>query len=266
MPTVNSHAQQIPPVVQPSEGFPALRNPPIAEAVLEFRAQPTADWNQERIVEILKERLPDFPELEPQRIVEQQFHAEIGKLPQHSTRDLGWLGVMLTSADKLRRAQFQRQGLIYNRLQPYPGWAAFSDEAIQLWRLFRDVAAPSEIARIGLRYINRIELDSRHFDLKDYFREPPQSPQGVTIPFASFFHQELFSDPASEYSIRLLRTIQSSGDDAAFPSLIVDIDVFTNRPIVDVRGMMSIRLDEMRWWKNKFFFATISDTLRERLA
>jgi uncharacterized protein (TIGR04255 family) len=249
------------------QAFPHLRNAPIVEAVIDFRARPNVIWDQERIAAVVRERLKEFPEVQPLRGWEQQFQTEPGKTIEGSTRDLGWIGMILKSTDNLRVAQIHREGVSYSRLKPYPNWSIFSREAVELWELYRELTGPLEISRIGVRYINRIDIPITGADLGKYFRQPPQSPPGVTIPFSHFVYSDVFSIVEMECSIRLVRTIQPPLPPVnTSPGLIVDIDVSTTKALPTDDDIVVQRLTEMRWWKNKIFFATITDNLQRQFS
>ena len=251
---------EIPTTSQIETDFPYLKNAPIVEAVVDFRAAATTPWDADGLAKALKGRLPDFPSIKPQRRQLQEFRAEVGQPPKAFVKDLGVLGFVLTSKDQRRIAQFDSQGASYSRLKPYPKWTVFAKEAVDIWRLYRDLRKPTEVARIGVRYINRIDLPSDDCNLGAYFRDPPMSPVGFPIPFANFMYQALFAVPDTPYSIRLIRTIQPSAPPSIRrPGLIIDLDVFTTRPLPADKGTMERRLAEMRWLKNKVFFATITD-------
>src|SRR5258708_13527192 len=68
-----------------------------------------------------------------------------------------------------------------SKLAPYLGWEPFRERAERDWRIFRGIVGYQPIARIGVRYINRIDIPNpeHRIELRDYFRfqlEVPQPP------------------------------------------------------------------------------------------
>ncbi len=165
------------------------------------------------------------------------------------------------SADGRQVANFQRDAFSFSRLSPYQGWEVFSAEAIRLYQVYLLLAQPAEAQRIGLRFINQFDVPAAGFELSDYFTQPPSAHAGLPLERAVFFHQDLFRVPGHFYAVNVIRTLQpalSQGGLHIAPKLILDIDIFTESPILpDVPKILS-RLREMRWIKNKVFFGSLT--------
>src|SRR5439155_7597027 len=75
---------------------------------------------------------------------------------------------------------------------------------------------------------------------------------------ANFLHRDTLVVPETNYLVNVVRTVQpAEGEPASIP-IILDIDVFTNAPMELNDGLLQTRLTEMRWLKNKVFFASIT--------
>lgn len=59
--------------------------------------------------------------------------------------------------------------LAIHTLKPYPTWSGFKPNVERAWRSLVDVVEVKGLERIGLRYINRIEIPSPPVQLEDYF-------------------------------------------------------------------------------------------------
>ena len=70
-----------------------------------------------------------------------------------------------------------------------------------------NLAKPTEIERVGLRFINCMGL-SQDEQMEDYLQILPQKPQGLDLPISGFFHHEVLSVPDYPYAINIRRTIQ----------------------------------------------------------
>jgi uncharacterized protein (TIGR04255 family) len=245
-----------------TEEFPHLSRAPIIEAVLDIRAFPEASWDEEGIKRSLTDRLPDYPVLQSHREYRQEVH--LGAAPETPAKqtfaDLGWRGFRLQSKEHPHIVQFNRDGFVFSRLQPYPHWKAFISEVLRLWQLHVDLARPSEVQRVGLRFINSLSCPAESFELDDYLRTSPRTPTGLTLPYTGFFHQDTLAVPGYPYEINIIKTIQPPlTPESKDASLIIDIDVFTTRRSSVSEAVAEDRLLQMRWLKNKVFFGTITD-------
>ena len=61
------------------------------------------------------------------------------------------------------------------------------DDAKQLWLHYVDLARPVSVARIALRYINRIEIPLPFEDYKEYVLTIPEIAPGIPQGLAHFF-------------------------------------------------------------------------------
>ena len=251
-------------VIDQNEQFPHLNSAPIVEAVVDLRARAESDWNESVVTDFIKTRLPDYPKRLSMSGFQQEFVLGPDAAPQATRTDTGWTGLHCQTEDKLHVARFERNGFIFSRLRPYDRWEQLVAEAMRLWEIFVDVARPSQIPRIGLRFVNRIDLPSTAVRIDDYLDPAPQGVRGLDIPFQHFLHQDVFDVAGHPYAVRLVRTTQPApGPDPQSFGIIIDIDVFTTRPSEPSRESIESRLNEMRWLKNKMFFGSITSKALE---
>ncbi len=78
--------------------------------------------------------------------------------------------------DGSRMIQLARNLLVVNQLQPYPRFEDWRPEVLSALDVYREVATPTGIDRIGLRYINRVSIPAKAADMKEYFRLYPEIP------------------------------------------------------------------------------------------
>lgn len=217
-------------------------------------------WDEPLITKQLKTELPDYPNVQSQREFTSEFKVSIGigEKIEGKSLDMGWKGLRFESADKLHIALFNRDSFLFSRLQPYDSWKQFCDEGLRLWQLHMNLAKPTEIQRVGLRFINRMGL-SLDEQLESYLQILPQKPQGLDLPIVSFFHHEVLGVPGYPYAINVRRTIQPPDKTTDMKiGLILDIDVFTIQPFELKTGTIEQYLAEMRWLKNKVFYGNIT--------
>lgn len=245
-----------------TESFPPLSHAPIVEAVIGVTARAESAWEESAILEQFKQRLPEYPSVSSHREIRHEFKVAADAQPEQAVHDMGWRGLRCESADKLHIVQFNRDGFSFSRLTPYQSWDQFYQEGLRLWALYNDVAQPTEIQRIGLRFINRIEFSQDKVNLEDFLENPPKLPRGMDVPFEGFLHHNTLAVPGHPYGINVIQTIQpSQGADASW-GVILDIDVFTTEPLVN-QDLLEQHLTKMRWLKNKVFFGSITSKTLE---
>ncbi|HEX7723194.1 MAG TPA: TIGR04255 family protein [Pyrinomonadaceae bacterium] len=245
--------------IDPTESFPHLSKAPIVEAAFDIRARAELPWEEKAIAEQLKQRLPEYPVTLAQHAFQQDFQFGPNQPAQGTYQESGLKGFRLQSGDNLHITQFNRDGFVFSRLAPYESWEYFSSELFRLWDIYADLAGPSQIHKLGLRFINRIKLSPEHQDLRYYLVVPPLTAPELHLPFVAFLHQDTFAIPRLPYFVNIVKTIQLQQDlGAVGPALIVDIDVSSEQPFALEDGILKDRVAEMRWLKNKFFFGNIT--------
>ena len=248
------------------EVFEHFPKAPIVEAVIDVRARATTAFEESSVRSHLDTKLKGYRFLDSQREFrhELQLQAEGGNPPSQMLHDLGWKGLRFRSTDEKHIAQFNRDCFVFSRLEPYTDWQQLSIEGLKVWDIFKELAQPTEIHRLGLRFINRVLLPQGELRFEDYIQPAPVSPIGMDLPFHGFMHHDTLAVPGHPYAITVIRTIQlppnSGGPGVA---LILDIDVFTTQGIRLDEAMIVHHLNEMRWVKNKIFFGSVTDKARE---
>ena len=237
--------------------FPHLSRAPIAEAVLEIKARAVAAWDEDSVRPILTRRLPDYPHVLQRRQIQQQMVVR-GSRAEHQVSDAGWTGLEFRSANSKQVARFDRDAFSFARLRPYQRWGKFESEALRLWNIHQATARPTDVQRVGLRFINRIQTPVGRLDINDYLIGGPHQPTGVALQSIGFLHHDMVAFPGSEYNGNIVRAIQRPPNPQSGPILILDIDIFTAQPAPVDERLLRRRLGEMRWLKNKIFFGSIT--------
>jgi uncharacterized protein (TIGR04255 family) len=248
--------------------FPHLDKAPITEAIIEVRARAEAPWTETEIRPELLRQLPDYPHESSERNLSppQAFTtSEGGVLAATPKIDLSWKGLRFRSHDQKQIASFFRDLFAFSRLAPYNDWQAFSTEGLRLLGLYAKVARPSTVQRLGLRFINRINIP-KNGRLEEYLTAPPKEVSGLRLPLMGFFHVDNLIVPGYTYAINFARTLQiSSAPLDAKPALILDLDVYTLQSFAMDVDAIREHLEKMRWLKNKVFFANITKELLQEL-
>lgn len=237
--------------------FPHLANAPIVEAVVNWQAHAGEKWNFDVFRSRFARSFPDYPSLQSEHGVHVQAAIERNDV-SGNVRAEPRSGLRLVSADRLHVVRVARDGLTFSRLAPYTDWEGFSAEALRFWELFLALAGPLTVDRLGIRFINRIDIHpARSVDA--YLRHPPASPVPFGLPLDEYFFRTTHTIPGQPVKLTVNQATQrASHKPPATHSLIVDIDVYSSSPM-DSGGDIRARMTQMRWVKNKVFFGLFSD-------
>ncbi|MBM3264045.1 MAG: TIGR04255 family protein [candidate division Zixibacteria bacterium] len=251
--------------IKVNEQFDHLPGAPIVEAVIDVRADTIDAFEEPHVRSQLEDKLDGYEFLDSQRAFRHEVKLEAGK-PSQAVSDLGWKGLRFQSTDRKHIVQFNRDGFVFSRLEPYQSWKRFYDEGLCLWRTYIKLAQPVEIYRLGLRYINRLQLNPGEVHFEDYLQPAAMPPRNMDLPFLGFMHYDTLAVPGHPYAINVVRTIQRPADNSLTGiGVILDIDVFTTHSIEFNETLLPERLQEMRWLKNKVFFGSVTEKALESL-
>src|SRR6266545_222929 len=141
--------------IRPDARFENLPRAPIVEAVIEIRARTNQTLEETSLRSTLEPKLAGYGFLDSVREYHGEVKFEVGKVPSQKVQDVGWKGIRFRSSDEKHIAQFNRDGFALSRLEPYLTWEQLESESQRLWNIYKDLAQPAEIQRLGLRFINR---------------------------------------------------------------------------------------------------------------
>ena len=171
-------------------------------------------------------------------------------------------GYLLTSGDGCQVVQARLDGFTFSRLKPYQTWELLRDSARPLWEYYRQLAKPESVTRIAVRYINRLELPIPFKDFREWLLTVPEVAPNLPQGLAGFFFRLNIPFEEPHGFVNLTQALEA-GDYARHAPLIFDIDTF--RPVELDPGDEEIwrQLEELRVIKNRVFFESITDRLKE---
>lgn len=232
--------------------------PPITEAVIELRfAQPhTRD-----VIERSARRIRKEYDREEQ---EEQVKVEIDANTNQMKTERSWLGIKLSSSDQTNLLFYRQTSFLCSRLAPYTGWDEFSARALRGWDVWRNEAGPTQLARIGVRYINRIDVPletTSMLRVEDYLNFFPQSPDELNEPILSYTIQVVRPLGCDDCGLMLNSgTIPSPL--VGFVSFLLDIDISREKYLPLRNDELRVLLDKVREHKNRVFESCITDLAR----
>jgi uncharacterized protein (TIGR04255 family) len=233
-------------------------NAPIVEAIFDVKVSNTIIVNPSTFEQFAKLELKEFPISNKRqnvnvRIDNTQGPGQIGK-----TTNL--LGYIFSNIQGNRKVQFRLDGYSFNMLRPYSNWEDFSKSAFNHLQKYISVAKPLAITRIGLRYINRIDLPSENQAFKNYIKYLPTVPAELPNKFEKYFLQmQIPSDDGLSKAV-ISQTFQP--DQNGRIPFIIDIDVFQEDRIKASDSLIE-RFNNLRNLKNKIFEDLVTDDCKQ---
>lgn len=238
--------------------YTIFQNTPITEAVMEIKAQLPEETDLkilENCHDHIKER---FPEKQEQRFIKADFKLSQKDMPLPLPTKTGTQGYIFHSRTEKKVVQCKTDGFAFNKLKPYKNWDLFRSEGRELWELYSKIAKPIKVVRIGLRYINRIEVPLPFKDFSEYILTNPQIapnlPQGVS----HFFMRLEIPNPDIEATAIITQTMDKPTTAQRLP-LILDIDVFRITEYPGKAKEMWGAFEKLRDFKNDIFFNSVTE-------
>ena len=162
-------------------------NPPVVEAICEFRFEPSQPWDWTIPGLVYDKVKSEFPRKRQRNVVEVEMQAEQHHVAQ---RVKGGVAQMQFLRDDERALiQVGPDLLTVNHLKPYPKWSIYQAMIVNALQVYRQVANPRGLERIGLRYINRMEVPGPAFEIEDYIQAVPRVPQPMPQAFRLFIQR-----------------------------------------------------------------------------
>lgn len=236
------------------------RNPPISEALCEFRFAPGARWNATIPGHIHQELAKDY-EGDPQNHTgyRVELQASDGAAPSPVVREEA-TRVQLPSADGSRMVGIAPHSLSVHVFRPYPGWEKFRPKIEKALKAYVSVARPKGINRLGVRYVNRILVPRDGADARHYIGTAPSPGGSLADRLAAFFNRlEYWLEDATKLLVTS-GTIEAPSGKTGF---LLDIDAIREGPpMVTVEDAMRV-VDLLRDHERTAFEELITEQSRE---
>jgi uncharacterized protein (TIGR04255 family) len=240
-----------------------LAHAPATEAIIDLRTQAAEHFSIEDYAQPPVELAADYPE--PKPISLQEFgvtaHAD-GRIGESKVVNHGCVGRRFTSSDGKHIVQLRKDGFTFSRLAPYTSWEDVWSVADGWLAYYLKERGPVEVKRLAVRYINRLPLPAPDggVDLKKYLTAPPNVPDGLNVFVDGFLTQVQVADPDGRIRATLtqaLRPVLPTERDVV--PVVLDIDAFEIGPFMADVDYLRIRFTALRNYKNRLFFASITE-------
>jgi uncharacterized protein (TIGR04255 family) len=128
---------------------------------------------------------------------------------------------------------------------------------------------PIAITRIGVRYINRIELQQGLIDFDKVLTAGPKIPEAIPQALVEFFTRVVVPIPDKGAIVTIAQTFEPAApattSGRSYPAVVLDVDAFVARAFeIDDPGAWAA-LESLRDVKNMAFFNSITEETLETL-
>lgn len=240
----------------------AYRNPPIEEALVEFRFASGKEWDP-----TIPGKLHQVPTIaaqypgkaRTQKAMEAVIQGGPDQVPNFSVRE-GFSRIQLWNEGGTRLLWLAPDVLGVGGLRPYEGWAALYPRIEIALNAYATLAGHSAVTRIGVRYINKVVVPEPQVSADRFFLCGPTQIKGVRAPLTGFITRAESRGNDGELVAMTHATIEAPDGHTGF---LFDLDVIweSDSPLPITRAMAKV--DELHQREGVIFEANITDAARK---
>ncbi|MBU3581343.1 TIGR04255 family protein [Polynucleobacter sp. AP-Capit-er-40B-B4] len=236
-------------------------HPPITEAVIAINFKSTIGFDD--LTSVSKKYQKEYPQ--SQAVSNLSFTVDVDgeggvPIPKNTQNQKGW---RLSSNDMTQILVLWPQSFTISQLAPYVGWETFLERFMRDWKKFKRNIGQKEIARIGVRYINRIDIPVTGdiVEHEKYLNIFPKLPNSLT-PLHAFAVQSALKLPDIGCDL-LINSAAAPSPILDHASFMLDLDIFRVEDLPQSDQDIYNLLNEIRNKKNKVFEQCISNRARK---
>lgn len=154
-------------------------------------------------------------------------------------------------------------GFSFHHFAGYPSWAEFREMSRAAWDTYVAIFEPKRIGKIGLRYLNLIELPLPLSDLKEYLATYPEVAASIDTGFAGYLLRLVFPQPGIPAVGIITQAIEPVREDRGYVPLILDLDVARDGDFKFDEVLLWGTFERLRQYKNRLFFESITEKAKE---
>jgi uncharacterized protein (TIGR04255 family) len=145
--------------------------------------------------------------------------------------------VRLQSEDGRRALLVGQQVMSIHVTKPYPQWESFSRDIERVLRAFAALEDNFDLERIGMRYINRVEVPHQNSEISRYFQVSPLQFPTLDLRLQSFLArtEQRFPESENRVLVATFASVIAQEDQSAF---VLDLDVVEK----DLEGINTVDL------------------------
>ncbi|MBK8987370.1 MAG: TIGR04255 family protein [Chloroflexi bacterium] len=194
------------------------KSPPLIEALCEFRFI-NKHWDMTMPGLFYQKVKDDFPTIREKNVVEMLVNQQ---QPGQEVHGVMTPRIQFINHNESALLQLGPGILIVNCLRPYPSWPNFKELIFQTLAQYKEITSTVELERIGLRFINKIDLplDKETKTQFNYYPHLPALPANEPKNF--LLRTELDFEQSNGVLVLTLAIVPPEKDDVK--SLILDLD------------------------------------------
>jgi uncharacterized protein (TIGR04255 family) len=242
---------------------PPYPKAPIIEGVIHISASNRAA--PEELQKLVKRFVKDYPQQESLTSVSVAINTTGGAATVEQRMD----GQRVKSTDQADILLVLPDGIAASRLAPYPGWEYLRERARSAWAEWHKTTTHGVLKRIGVRYINRIDVPIKEagiLDIEMYLNFTPRVPAFSKRALKGFLVQVTTPTDVDHWEASITSTIASPPPLINHVSLVLDIDVFRTEQIPGRDPDLWNCIETVRPLKNAIFESCITDEARKLFA
>ena len=237
--------------------------PPITEAVIEIRfANPLKVREIDKAAGQLATVYGHQENVRKFENVKIEVDAHPGREPQTETEFSE--GRRMSSDDLTQMVLLWPANFAVSQLAPYPGWDEFFPRFSRDWKLWKKAVGYHKVMRVGVRFINRIDIPTAKegtIDEADFLNVYPQLPASLP-PVINYGVQAQLP----LHDIKCGLTINSGAVPSpliGYRSYLLDFDIYSELDPPQIDEDISALLSQIRVKKNQVFEACVTERAKE---
>jgi uncharacterized protein (TIGR04255 family) len=239
------------------------KRPPITEAIIEIRFATAID------ADAIAKTGAAYRQLYPSEQIAKNVNVAVDVAGRENDPPRAQIneetGHRRSSADLTELILIWPFTFVVSQLAPYPGWREFFARFVRDWTLWKKAVGYRKIGRVGVRYINRIDIPvvagSPTMEEAEFLNVYPHLPEALGVTFG--------------YGVQALLAIQDIGcklvlNSSVVPSpllnhtsFMLDQDIAKEVDLPQRDEQLYELLEEIRVKKNSVFESCITDRARE---
>ena len=239
-------------------------NAPITEALIDVRVTFESAVKLDQLEKLSEKFSTRFPIKKTQ--IAHEYAVKVtdaaGGAESHTKSEI--LGHVRFTENRDKAVQLRVNGFAFSKLKPYESWPALRDETREHWETYRAELGPSRIARLAVRYINRIELALPITEFEDYILTCPRIAHDIPQGLAEFFFRVVVPNPDDEQMRAIITsTMEKLEQDKKVLPYIFDIDAFMPVDLDPTDEEIWPAFERLRDYKNLIFFHSTTEKAKE---
>ncbi len=234
--------------------------PPVQEAVVSLHVEP-GNASTQVLSGLHTGEEERYPVREATMTQALRFDPVSNSVTESSQSLDGW---RIATTDRSEIAQFRQNQFVFSRLTPYVGWESWREEAKRLWAKYRDATETTAITRVGVRYVNRIDIvPEAGRRIRDYLRFYPSMPEELPQGINTFVMRVETRLPQPSDTVVAMNAGRTEPPGPGIYSVLLDIDVICTERLAAGADQVWELAEELHRIENGYFETCITDIARE---